>query len=253
MNEKYYKRFLKISGVILRKTNFRESSIIFELLSPAYGKMSFIAKGVRKSKSKLLGIFEPLNIINIEAISSANSELLVVKSADFVDSKLPKNNYENYIAVSVAVEFLLNIHLDEHEYEPFYHLLISFLDYLPKVRSNQIVILWRFILRAYKLLGIDFNLKDCAICEKPLEEYQKFSQHNHGFICSECSEKDNSQRLISIPHSLNIILQNLYHIGNQLDSIKIDDQAKKVFNAILIDFFDNQFNTNLQLKSLSFL
>ncbi|MEA1971741.1 MAG: DNA repair protein RecO [Candidatus Cloacimonadota bacterium] len=247
------KRSNKYLGIILKKTKFRESSIIFELLSPATGKISFIAKGVRKAKSKSNGIYELFNIVAIEGYSSPNSSLVISKSATVIESKLPKNSYDSFVAASIAIEFIQNIEFLESENKQFYTLLISFFDYLPKVKKNHILIIWRFLLKAYTLLGINLNISHCTICDKKLEEINFFSHKNHGFVCKNCLNLLIKNEFIKIPKNLAEIIIKLDRIGNYIDDIEVSDASKKQFNSILLQYFDNHFGTNLHLKSLRFL
>ena len=253
MQEKTGRRSKKYSGIVLRKTKFKESSIIFELLSPFYGKVSFIAKGVRKSKSKFDGIFDLFNIVEVEGYTSSNSTLVLAISGDLIESKLPKNNYENFIAASVAVEFILNIEFEENEREPFYDLLVSLLEYLPRIKKNHILIIWRFFLRAFHLLGIGLNISKCSLCEKNNQKFKYFSLQSHGFVCDKCFTPSLAKSSVIISENLNEIITKLSSIGKYLDEIEVNDASKKQFNSILFDYFNNHFGTSLQLNSLRFL
>lgn len=49
---------IRTQAIILRRTNYGEADRIIQVLTPEYGKMSAIAKGVRREKSKLAGAVE---------------------------------------------------------------------------------------------------------------------------------------------------------------------------------------------------
>lgn len=51
-------RSLHTKGIVLRRTNYSEYDRIIQVITPDYGKVSLIAKGVRKEKSKLAGSIE---------------------------------------------------------------------------------------------------------------------------------------------------------------------------------------------------
>lgn len=44
---------------ILQHRNYRETSIILDVLTKDYGRISLLAKGVRKAKSKIAGVLQP--------------------------------------------------------------------------------------------------------------------------------------------------------------------------------------------------
>jgi DNA repair protein RecO len=52
-------------GIVLARTNYGEADRILTLLSPDHGKLRLMAKGVRKSKSKLAGGIELFSISDI--------------------------------------------------------------------------------------------------------------------------------------------------------------------------------------------
>lgn len=49
---------IRTKAIILRRTNYGEADRILQLLTPDYGKISAMAKGVRREKSKLAGAVE---------------------------------------------------------------------------------------------------------------------------------------------------------------------------------------------------
>ena len=48
------KQFIS-TGIVLARTDFGEADRILTMLSPDFGKLHLIAKGVRKERSKLAG------------------------------------------------------------------------------------------------------------------------------------------------------------------------------------------------------
>ncbi len=56
---------LVTSGIILSRTNYGEADRILTLLTPDYGKLRLVAKGVRRIKSKLAGGIELFSVSNI--------------------------------------------------------------------------------------------------------------------------------------------------------------------------------------------
>lgn len=56
------------SGIVLNRINFGEADRILTVITPDQGKLSLIAKGVRKEKSKLAGGIELFSVSNISFI-----------------------------------------------------------------------------------------------------------------------------------------------------------------------------------------
>jgi DNA repair protein RecO len=58
------------TAIILKRTNFSEADRILSFITPDYGKLRLVAKGVRKSKSKLAGGVELFSLSNISFTQS---------------------------------------------------------------------------------------------------------------------------------------------------------------------------------------
>lgn len=70
---------LRTQAIVLRRTNYGESDRILNLLTPE-GKVSVIARGVRKEKSRLAGSIELFSVADI-VIHQGHSDLGVLTSA----------------------------------------------------------------------------------------------------------------------------------------------------------------------------
>lgn len=71
---------LKTEAFVLRRTNYGETDRILNLLTPS-GKISCLAKGVRKEKSKLAGGIELFTLSSIVLHKSPRSDLGLLTSA----------------------------------------------------------------------------------------------------------------------------------------------------------------------------
>lgn len=56
---------IRTSAVVLRRTNYGEADRILQLLTPEHGKISVMARGVRREKSKLAGGIELFAICDV--------------------------------------------------------------------------------------------------------------------------------------------------------------------------------------------
>ena len=71
---------LKTEAFVLRRTNYGETDRILNLLTPS-GKISCLAKGVRKEKSKLAGGIELFTLSSVVLHKSQKSDLMLLTSA----------------------------------------------------------------------------------------------------------------------------------------------------------------------------
>ncbi len=66
----------KTKGIVLNQFKYSETSLIVNILTEDFGKMSFIINGVRKKKSKIpANYFQAFNILQIVFIESQKSDL----------------------------------------------------------------------------------------------------------------------------------------------------------------------------------
>lgn len=62
---------------ILQQRKYRETSLIIDALTRDFGRISLLAKGVRKSKSKTAGILQPFIPLSISYIGKAELKTLI--------------------------------------------------------------------------------------------------------------------------------------------------------------------------------
>lgn len=71
---------LTTQGIVLARTDFQEADRIVTMITPDHGKLRLIAKGVRRSKSKLAGGLELFSISDVTYIKG-RSEIVTLVSA----------------------------------------------------------------------------------------------------------------------------------------------------------------------------
>jgi DNA repair protein RecO len=134
------------TGVVLSRTDYGEADRILHFLTPDHGKITAIAKGVRKSKSKLAGGIELFSVSELSFIVG-RSEIYTIISA-----RLDKH-YDNIVKelkrTNVGYDFLRLINKStEDNTDPEYFEL-------------RIISLW-FSAQLIKMAGHTPNLKtDC--------------------------------------------------------------------------------------------
>jgi DNA repair protein RecO (recombination protein O) len=77
-------RAVKTEAVVLRSMRYGEADRILQLYTPARGRVSAIAKGVRRARSRFGGRLEPFFRLQIE-LHEGRGELLTVTGAQTVD------------------------------------------------------------------------------------------------------------------------------------------------------------------------
>lgn len=71
---------IRTKAIVLRRTNYGEADRILQLLTPEYGKLSAMAKGARREKSKLAGGIELFAVSDVTLVSG-KSEIWTLTGA----------------------------------------------------------------------------------------------------------------------------------------------------------------------------
>lgn len=146
----------RVRAIVLRRTNYGEADRILQLLTPE-GRMSVMAKGARREKSKLAGGIELFAVSDV-VVSRGRGELGILTSARLVqfyrhiieDYDRLQFGYEAVRLVASATETI-----DEPEWFDVLQETLMGLDAI--TISRQLVETW-FYLRYAMLLGRELSL-----------------------------------------------------------------------------------------------
>ena len=147
---------LRTEAIVLRRTNYGETDRILNLLTPD-GKISCLAKGVRKEKSKLAGGIELFTLSEIVLHKSPKSDLALLTSAKM---KVFYNNLlSDYSRLELASKILkeLNRITDQVDNEEFFNILKQSLDGLNSGLDLRLVETW-FNFNLARARGEQINL-----------------------------------------------------------------------------------------------
>jgi len=111
---------LTTEGIVLKKTDYSESSIIIKLLTENEGVKSFIYPGA-KNKKKKGNIIRPMAILSVTYYQRGNSNLLTVSELDtaIVFKDIPFNPYKSGIVFFIN-EVLYQTVKDQEESKTLY-------------------------------------------------------------------------------------------------------------------------------------
>jgi len=242
-------RSIKTKGIIFRKTPFKESSLILEVFSKDLGKISVMAKGIKREKNKSSGLIETLNELEFLLHKSPASEWYILKSQTLVKAYLFETDFRTNVVKQAAVEILRQLIISENDAENYYELLITYFDFIEKIKKNKIAIFWRFLLRIFKESGIDMNIQSCVLCHQS-KNFTAFYPQKNGFICEECFQPVMEESVIIISRKTSEILQKLEMIGKYIDAIDISKKESKQINRIFLLHLAEHFHQRFHLKSL---
>lgn len=138
-------------GIILARRNFGEADRILVIYSKDHGKISLIAKGVRKPKSRKRGHIEVFSQLRFQAIKTGSLDIITeaetINSFEDIRTDLKK--------ISVAYYFVEIIGKSAHEGEKnseVYYLLVDHLSQLSNSTATG-VLRKSFLTKLLTMLG----------------------------------------------------------------------------------------------------
>lgn len=160
------------SGIVLTRTNYQEADRILTFLTPDHGKVRVLAKGVRKSKSKMAGGIELFSVSEIGFIRG-KGEL-----GTLTTSRLKK--YYEHIVKDInrtmlgyeLIKLLNKVTEDEPESE-YFDLLVELFEALDSSKPHIDLIKMWFYAQLLRQAGHSPNLRT-DIAGKPLKTDQKY-------------------------------------------------------------------------------
>lgn len=180
---------LKTEAVVLRSLRYGEADRILHLYTPQRGRVSAIAKGVRRTRSRFGGRLEPyfrLHVVLWEP-TRPRSELLTVTSAQTVDGHPRLREHAACIdSAARACDAVARL-FDTPEAQPGVFALLcnelALLDARPgqATHANQLVFRLKLLLAA----GFAPQLASCATCGEA-DHLTGFSGAAGGVVCSAC-------------------------------------------------------------------
>ncbi|HEX5620806.1 MAG TPA: DNA repair protein RecO [Solirubrobacteraceae bacterium] len=177
---------LKTQGIVLRSLRYGEADRILHLYTPDRGRVSAIAKGVRKTKSRFGGRLEPFFRLNL-VLYEGRSEMLTVTSAETV-AAYPRlrEDARALDGAARACEAVARVFDDGDPHAGVYHLLANQLALLDRdparaSRANALAFRLKLLLAA----GFAPHLAACASCGEQ-EHLAGFSGAAGGVVCMAC-------------------------------------------------------------------
>lgn len=171
----------RTKAIVLRRTNYGEADRILDLLTPD-GRMSAMARAVRKEKSKLAGGIELFAICDV-VIGQGKSGLGVLTSARLV--QFYRHILEDYDRMQFAYETLAQITkasntLDETEW---YDIASEVLAALDAVTVPLALVQTWFYVRVSMLLGEELSLaRDYKGDKLAADKAYRYDSSEKGFV-----------------------------------------------------------------------
>lgn len=147
---------LKTDAFVLSGFKYGDTSKIVTLFSEDAGKFSAIVKGVRNNKSKLSGVFENMNHVNVIFTKKENRDLQFIPKADCISSfSAIKDNFDKLMIAYKLLELTSKMMYEYDVSKEVYLLLKEAFYCLNNAQTNFDLIFLLYQIRFSIIQGID--------------------------------------------------------------------------------------------------
>ena len=177
---------LKTEAIVLRGIRYGEADRVLHLYTPERGRLSAIAKGVRRAKSRFGGRLEPCFRLNM-VLHEGRSDLLTVTAAETVAGHPRLREHAAALdGAARACDAVGRMFADGEPHRGVFNLLcnqLALLDAHPERATHGNALAFR--LKLLLAAGFAPQLSSCAGCGEA-EHLVGFSGAAGGVVCSAC-------------------------------------------------------------------
>ena len=177
---------VKTEAIVLRSLRYGEADRILHLYTPHRGRVSAIAKGVRKARSRFGGRLEPFFRID-GVFHEGRSEMLTVTSVSTISPHPRLREHAGSLDVAArCCDAVGRLFATDDPHPGVYHLLaneLALLDSDPERATSANAVAFR--LKLLVAAGLSPHLSACASCGER-EHLVGFSGAAGGVVCGSC-------------------------------------------------------------------
>lgn len=175
----------KIEGIVLRQSEYRDSDMILSVFTRENGKMSFLARGIKKAQSKNASSCSLFCHSLFHYNDNGKNGIQTLKTAE--RKTMFYKIYEDLLRQSVAqvmcecVEKMVD-GISEEVYDALYACLL----YLHN-ENDPLLVLSLFLTIANEYCGVTPNVDTCVHCNTQ-KNIASISLEDGGFVCVQCMD-----------------------------------------------------------------
>ena len=246
----------KTFAFVLRKQDYRDTSLLVDLYTKDFGRIRGIVKGVRDARARFGSTFEPFSLNEILFYKKRKGgDLHLVTQAELIDLfPVLREDIERFATACYCIEMVSELVEGEESSPEIFTLIqdtLKFLSSGASVKRTARI----FEVKLFEQLGLMPEVKVCVFCRTEPKEGAYFNQALGGIHCTDCGQKQ--KQLLggtSLPVSRGTLLF-LDHVRrspiSELYSVKVAQEVGVELEKILRRFTD--FHLSHKLNTLTFM
>ncbi|HZD59145.1 MAG TPA: DNA repair protein RecO [Anaerolineae bacterium] len=239
----------KTKGVVLKTQKLGESDRIITILTNNYGKVSAVAKGVRKTRSKFGSRLEPFTHVDLVLYKGRNLD--IVTQAEIIDSFSEiRENFDRITYGSAMLDLVNKVSVEGERDIALYHLLLRSLKAVSQAKKNFRLLLIAFDIKLMAISGFRPKLERCVVCEEKPGVKARFSFEQGGIICEECNPSDKDS-IVLTPSAIEVLLRLIKLPLNEVIDLSVIARLEDELYFLMRDYIT--YYTQARLKSREYL
>jgi DNA repair protein RecO (recombination protein O) len=224
--------YCKTEGIVLKRTDYSESSQIVTLFTRDFGRLRGIAKGAKRPRKGLPNTLDLLNRVDLVFLRKPPGQLHVFAEWTVIENflRLRQNLDKLYSGLYVA-ELLYELTEESEESAALYALLLDTLRALA-TKDDALASVFLFEINLLCLLGHMPEVKKCVVCGRSLPARARFSPRDGGALCSGCHARG-SLRLEVSRGALSALATLAQAEKNLVRRLKIGSTTRREIRSIL--------------------
>jgi len=176
---------IRDEAVVLRTYKSGESDRVCVLWTRYHGKLRVLAKGVRKTSSRMGGSLEPMGHVRVDLVKG-RGDLWITKHVSHLERMANlRADYERIAAGLVVVEVIDAIPTDEAADEGIFEMVVRVLTTLDDTQYHPELVAASFFFRLLSYDGSQPVVDFCVNCESP-GPLVAFNAEVGGTLCINC-------------------------------------------------------------------
>ncbi|WP_072984228.1 DNA repair protein RecO [Clostridium cavendishii] len=176
------------SAIVIKTQDYKENDKLVWLFTENFGKIALIAKGAKKSKSKLFSITLPLCYGDYLVFKGKNlytlSEGRIKSSFQGLLDNLEKLTYSSYLCELIDISMQ-----DEESNKDLYREFVTCLYLLNTDAIDYELLIRSFELKLLKATGYGLCFDNCVFCKKKMNISNFISLSYFGGVCDTCKRE----------------------------------------------------------------
>lgn len=243
----------------LKSYNISEADKLLLMYSKDKGLIKAVARGSKKTNSKLGGRMELL--VANKLMLNKGKTFDSISQAEAINTFFNlRSDIDKLFLAMYGSEIVSNFGIEnDPNSEDIYNLFYSFLNELSKAETKELSMLQviKFQLKIMNILGYSIELNNCVKCVDKLTEKEEiyFSIDQGGILCKCCAE--NVCRKVKVPYKiiefLNTLLQEDFETHTKYENLlteKICDTCMNLLKNYIEYYSPKKFKTVEMLESI---